>query len=151
MTVRRGSVPDVAPGAPVNTGVRLFYDGDCGLCHLAVRLAARADRSGTVRFAPLEGETSRELIPEPERARLPDSLVLREADGTLRVRSAAVVALLRHFGGPWQALAATLDLLPGALADRLYDAVARMRRRLFRRPREACPSLPPRLRARFDP
>jgi predicted DCC family thiol-disulfide oxidoreductase YuxK len=116
-----------------------------------VRVAVRADRHGRVRFAPLEGATFRELVPESERNRLPDSLVLREADGTLRVRSAAVVALLRHCGGPWRALATAADLLPGALADRLYDAVARVRRRVFRRPREACPSVPPILRARFDP
>jgi len=104
-----------------------------------------------VRFAPLEGETFRRLVPPSERTRLPDSLVLREAGGALLTRSEAVLALLRRLGRPWSWLAAGVGLLPRTLADRLYDAVARRRRRLFRRPLQACPRVSPPLRARFDP
>ena len=130
---------------------RLFYDGDCGLCHHAVRLALAADRTGAVRFAPLSGETFGALVPEADRARLPDSLVLREADGTLKVRSAALAGLLRHLGGPWPTVARAMALAPEALADRLYDGIARWRGRLFGRPQTSCPNVPPVLRTRFDP
>ena len=116
-----------------------------------MRLALHADRKGTVRFAPLEGETFRRLVSPGERSRLPDSLVLREAGGVLLTRSEAVVALLRRFGRPWSWLAAAVALLPRPLADRLYNGVARVRRRLFRRPRESCPRVSPALRGRFDP
>ena len=34
--------------------------------------------------------------------------------------------------------------------DRGYDFIARMRSRMFEKPEEACPLLPPDLRARFD-
>ena len=40
-------------------------------------------------------------------------------------------------------------LVPRALRDALYDAFARVRRRLFPRPEQACPVLPEPLRARF--
>ena len=39
--------------------------------------------------------------------------------------------------------------LPTSLLNRAYDIVAAIRHRLFRRPREACPILPPDLRDRF--
>jgi predicted DCC family thiol-disulfide oxidoreductase YuxK len=104
-----------------------------------------------LRFAPLGGETFRSLVPERERGALPDSLVLRAPDGRLQVRSRAVLGSLRLAGGPWLAVAAALGLVPRPLADRLYDGVARLRHRLFRRPADACPAVPPRLRARLLP
>jgi predicted DCC family thiol-disulfide oxidoreductase YuxK len=136
-------------GAP--TRAVLFYDGGCGLCHLSVRALLALDRRAVLHFAPLEGETFRELVPEVERAALPDSLVLRMADGRLLVRSAAVLASLRLAGGPAKWLAATARILPRPLADRLYDLVARVRRGLVRPPAGVCPVVPPVLRARFLP
>jgi predicted DCC family thiol-disulfide oxidoreductase YuxK len=129
----------------------LFFDGRCGLCHLSVRLALRADRTGAVRFAPLQGPTFRRLVPEDERDLLPDSLVLRTEDGALLTRSAALVALLRRLGSPWTGLASVVAAVPAPLADRLYDGVAGVRSRLFRRPPELCPRVPPSWRGRFDP
>ena len=104
-----------------------------------------------MRFAPLGGKTFRELVPEAERAALPDSLVLRAADGRLRVRSAAVLESLRLVGGPAKGLATIARVVPRSLADRLYDGVARVRSRLFAAPRDACPFVAPRLRERFLP
>ena len=41
----------------------IFYDGDCGLCHRAVRVVLAADPEGRAfRFAPLGGETFRALM-----------------------------------------------------------------------------------------
>jgi predicted DCC family thiol-disulfide oxidoreductase YuxK len=137
------------PGIP--TPAVLFYDGGCGLCHLSVRALLALDRRGVLCFAPLEGETFRELVPEVERGALPDSLVLRTADGHLLVRSAAVLESLRLVGGPARGLAAAARVVPRPLADRLYDLVARARRRLFRPPASACPDVPPALRGRFLP
>jgi predicted DCC family thiol-disulfide oxidoreductase YuxK len=129
----------------------LFYDGACGLCHRSVRLLLALDRAGALRFAPLGGETFRRLVAAGERGALPDSLVLRTATGTLLVRSAAVRESLRRAGGVGPALAAAAGLLPARLADRLYDRVARARRRLFRAPEAACPVVPASVRGRFLP
>ncbi len=130
----------------------LFYDGGCGLCHRAVRFLLWADREGRCfRFAPLGGRTFRVVVPEGERARLPDSLVLRTESGQLLTRSAAVLYMLECLGGAWKVLAVLGRLVPRRLADALYDFVARVRYRLFARPPEACPVVPALLRARFDP
>lgn len=130
----------------------LFYDGDCGFCHRCVRIVIALDRAGEAfRFAPIDGPTFRERVAPEVAATLPDSIVVEGADGALLVRSAAVVHVLRRIGGFWRLLAALLAALPEGLRDRLYDAVAGSRTRLFESPEAACPVLPPRLRARFDP
>ena len=129
----------------------LLYDGGCALCHRAVRLLLRLDRHGRLRFAPLGGETFLTQVPEDARAALPDSLVLVRGDGPPLVRSAAVREALRATGGVGRGLAALARLVPGPLADRAYDVVARTRRRIFAAPRESCPVPPGPLRGRFLP
>ena len=130
----------------------LFYDGGCGLCHRAVRFLLWADRDGRhFRFAPLGGRTFQSLVPEDERKRLPDSLVLRTESGELLTRSPGVLHALGRLGGPWKALAVLGRLVPRPLADAVYDFIAHVRHRLFARPPEACPLVPAHQRARFDP
>jgi predicted DCC family thiol-disulfide oxidoreductase YuxK len=136
--------------APPAARERLYYDGTCGLCHRAVRFLLAEDPSGRAfRFAPLDGDAFRAVsgqLPRP----LPDSLILETADGAFLMRSAAVLRAMARLGGLWRLLAAGGGLIPTRLRDAAYDAVARVRYRLFARPTEACPVVPPHLRARFD-
>ncbi len=131
---------------------RLFYDGHCGLCQRSVRLILAEDATGSAfRFAPLQGETLAILLSTKERETLPLSMVVRTEKGELLTRSAGVLHILRRLGGVWRLLAGVLIVLPAALRDRVYDGVARIRHRLFARPAEMCPLMPPHLRTRFDP
>jgi predicted DCC family thiol-disulfide oxidoreductase YuxK len=75
--------------------------------------------------------------------------VLVTGDGRLLTRSTAVRHLLERLGGIWRALATALTPVPPALQDAAYDGIASVRHRLFARPKDACPILPPHLRARF--
>ena len=61
----------------------------------------------------------------------PGSLVWREVDGQIRIRSGAVLAVAAALGGRYRAGAALLQLVPAPLRDALYLAVARRRRRWF--------------------
>lgn len=90
-------------------------------------------------------------MPGDVRASLPDSLVLRTADGRCLVKSAAVLAGLRLAGGAGRAVAGMLRVVPVPLADGVYDVVARVRLLLFRKPESACPVVPAGRRARFLP
>jgi len=147
LTFDPGWIRPRGSGAPA----RLFYDGSCGLCHRAVRFVLAEDRPGDAfRVAPLGGEAFAREIPAEARAGLPDSLLVVRADGVRLVRSAAVLHLADRMGGLWRAFALALRAVPAPLRDRGYDAVARVRLRLFARPIDVCPPLPPRLRARFD-
>ena len=129
----------------------VFYDGGCGLCHRAVRFAITHDADGSrFRFASLQSEGFRRRVPAAARAGLPDSIVALTPDGTLLVRSAAVIHVLERVGGGWKVSGRLLRLVPRSVRDAGYDAVARVRYLLFRRPAEACPVTPPELRARFE-
>jgi predicted DCC family thiol-disulfide oxidoreductase YuxK len=129
----------------------LFYDGHCGLCHRAVRFILAEDRTGdTFRFAPLESEAFRAAVREPDRAALPDSLLVLTTDGVLLTRSAAVLHILRRLGGVWRLLGSVISVVPTPLRDRVYDGIARIRHSLFRTPAQACPLVPADLRRRFQ-
>jgi predicted DCC family thiol-disulfide oxidoreductase YuxK len=78
-------------------------------------------------------------VGDAPRRTLPDSLVLRTADGRLLVKSAAVLESLRRARGVARGLAAIAGLVPSGLADRLYDVVARRRGRWFAEPSSTCP------------
>lgn len=132
-------------------GEEIFYDGSCALCHASVRFLLAEDQAKRLRFAPLDGETFRARVAPQRRDELPDSLVIAFDDGRLLSRSTAVLHAMRRLGGAWRVLAGGLGLLPAALRDRLYDAVAATRYRLFGRTEQACPLLPTDLGRRFDP
>lgn len=130
----------------------IFYDGTCGLCHGWVRFLLRRDRDGTrFRYAPLQGETWVARVPAERRGELPDSVVVRTAEGDLLMESRGVVHLLRRLGGGWKVVAGLLWVVPPPLRDLGYRAIAAVRYRLFRRPQELCPIVPVELRGRFLP
>jgi predicted DCC family thiol-disulfide oxidoreductase YuxK len=129
---------------------RIFYDGHCGLCHGFVRFVLARDRTGIFRFAPLDSDVFRNAVPESIRTTVPDSIVLLSCDGKLLTRSAAVIYVLTRLGGPWRLLGKLTALIPVSVRDWFYDRIARVRRRLFRRPQDSCPIVPPHLRDRFD-
>lgn len=128
----------------------LFYDGRCGLCHRAVVFTLKHDAAGRFAFAPLQGETLRRRLTAAQAAALPDSLVLL-SEGEVHVKSRAVARLLAGLGGLWPLLGRFVAAFPPATADEAYDALARVRHRLFAAPAGACPLVPPHLRGRFLP
>ena len=130
----------------------LLYDGVCGLCAASVQFILRHERTHTLHFAPLQGETAAQL-----RARHPglagvDSMVWVEGFGEtsperVDVRADAVLRAADYIGGPW-ALAAVGRVVPARLRNALYDFVARHRHSMFAAPAE-CYLPPPETRARF--
>lgn len=125
----------------------LFYDGGCGLCHGFVRWLVQRDHAAIFDFAPLQGATFQQLVPAPERAKLPDSVILRAEDGRLYLRSDAVIHALRRLGR--DRLAQALAIMPRPVRDLGYDFIARVRFAVFGRKSELCPLVPAELRSRF--
>jgi predicted DCC family thiol-disulfide oxidoreductase YuxK len=142
--------PDWIPGRTAAGEETLFYDGTCALCHRAVRFALAEDRSRGIRFAPLQGEAFKERIPDGSRLELPDSLVVLTGDGAVLSRSAAVLHLLSRMGGLWRLLAGIARVVPAPIRDVAYDALARIRYRVFGKRTDLCPIIPPGSRSRFD-
>ena len=112
----------------------LLFDGDCGLCSRIVQLVFRADRKGTLRFAPLEGEFARGVRERHPRLAGIDSIAWVDWDHAdteqVVVRSEAMLRLAGYLGGTWRLLAVG-RVVPKPLRDWLYDWVARRRRRWF--------------------
>jgi predicted DCC family thiol-disulfide oxidoreductase YuxK len=129
----------------------VFYDGGCALCHLSVRFLISEDRSGEgFRFAPLGGAKFRKMVPENARAGLPDSLVLRTADGRLLTKGDAVLEAGQRLGGYWRTLASLASFIPKGWRDAAYDAVAVRRSQLVGPPPELCPVMSEELRKRVE-
>jgi predicted DCC family thiol-disulfide oxidoreductase YuxK len=112
----------------------LLYDGTCGLCCRSVQFVLAhepAPARSALRFAALEGAYGRAL-----RARHPslagvDSVVWYEPHGeSLLLKSEAALAVARHLGGVWSALARVAAWVPRRWRDALYDVIARNRRAL---------------------
>ena len=127
----------------------IFYDGDCPMCQRSVVFLARRDQKHRFLFAPLGGETFRAMLTARERGSLPDSMVVHRADGSVLVRSTAVLYLLHRLGGTWDIVARGLMLVPSPLRDIVYRFVAWARPR--RRKGRECPLPPPAIRKRLLP
>jgi predicted DCC family thiol-disulfide oxidoreductase YuxK len=126
----------------------MYYDGACGMCHRFVRFVLAEDRAAAIAFAPLSGTTFAAL-PAERRRTMPDSIIVQTDDGRLLDRSRAIAQVLMSLGGAWRVAGSLLALAPRQMADGVYDAVAAIRRRWSTAPAQACPVVPPEVRARF--
>ncbi len=126
----------------------VFFDGVCGLCNISVDFLLARDTHQRFRFAPLQGETARQVLPSADRERL-DTLVLLTDQGTYR-RSAAVVRILWRLPGVWPILGSLLWVIPGPLRDLGYRVVSANRLMWFGK-KETCRLPTPEERERFLP
>lgn len=113
----------------------VFFDGICGFCNQSVNFLMARDTHRKLKFAPLQGETARERLPENLWQDV-NTLVFHR-DGATYVRSAAVVRILLTIGGVWSVAGMMLWLIPLPLRDLGYRVVARLRYRIFGK-RDAC-------------
>ena len=139
--------PAWVPGnAPERRDV-IFYDGECALCHGAVRFVLAEDRRGRTLFSPLQGATFKRMVRDDVRKDLPDSFVVLNDAGELLLRSSAVVHVAMRLGGWWRVLGTLLFIVPKPIRDAGYRLVGAIRQRLFARPAQHCPVVPAELRA----
>jgi predicted DCC family thiol-disulfide oxidoreductase YuxK len=142
-----------AQGSSEPRGAHLvLYDGVCGLCSRLVQFLLAHDRRRVFDFASLQSRTGRRTVQRSGGD--PDQLTsfyvvanYRTADARVIDRGRAAVFVAAELGWPWR-LATAIGVLPTALLDRGYDAVARNRYRLFGR-RDQCLVPSPAFRTRF--
>jgi len=108
----------------------VVYDGDCGLCARSVQFILKHDRAGRYRFSPHSSPLGKALCAEAGLDAMQPSSLIAIVDRTLHTKSRAVLAVASSFGGPWT-LVGCFRLVPRAVADRLYDWVARRRKSFF--------------------
>jgi predicted DCC family thiol-disulfide oxidoreductase YuxK len=133
----------------------VFFDGVCGLCHRFVDFVLSRDHRGSIRFAPLQGETANRVVSDEWRVASDGTSTVKtvvwlDAGGREFVRSAAVVRVLWLLGGLWWWIGWLLWLIPLPLRDLGYRIVAASRYRLFGKT-ESCRLPTPAERMRFLP
>ena len=141
--------PAWVKGAAARAPETIYYDGRCGFCHWVVRFVLSEDQTAHFRFAPLQGSSFERAVPPEIRQTLPDSFVVFDNRGTLKLKTDAVIHILHRIGGLWRVLGTVFWILPKPIRDLGYTAIGRIRHRLFSRPDGLCPLVPVALQPRF--
>ncbi|HEV2678792.1 MAG TPA: thiol-disulfide oxidoreductase DCC family protein [Aliidongia sp.] len=119
------------------TGPLILFDGVCNLCNGSVRFLLPRDRTGRLRFAPIQSEAGQSVL---RRHGLPledwNSFVLLD-DGRIYLKAEALCRITRFMRRPWRLAGTVLKSLPKSAADRIYDLIATNRYALFGR-RDQC-------------
>ena len=102
----------------------VFFDGVCHLCNGFVDAIISRDKEHILAFAPLQGSTAKELLPEAHRLKL-DTVIFYES-GKIHHRSHAILKILTKLGGPYKIFGLGW-IIPGFLRDILYNFIAKNR------------------------
>jgi len=122
----------------------VFFDGVCSLCNGFIDFLIKVDENNTLRFAPLQGRTARDILGK-ERVGTLDSIVM--VDSGVFERSDAVLRIFQRLGGPYRLLT-VFRLVPRPLRNWAYDHIANNRYRLFGK-KDTCRVPTPEERALF--
>lgn len=132
------------------SGKIAFYDGQCGLCHLAVVFLLKRDRSQSLFFAPIQSQAYRKFAQEHQITLTPRSIIVHDPiRNKLLTESDAVLHLLAGCGPGWWRTATFVSFLPKSFRNTVYRLVARFRHSFFRRPENLVPRLPAQLTSRI--
>ncbi len=110
----------------------IVFDGVCVLCSGFARFVARHDRDRHFRFTAAQSELGQALYRHYDLDPVNYETNLLIADGRASGKMEAFAGIMERLGGVWR-LARAVLCVPAPLRDRLYDAIARNRYRLFGR------------------
>ncbi|WP_459554651.1 thiol-disulfide oxidoreductase DCC family protein [Lacunimicrobium album] len=125
----------------------VFYDGVCGLCNRFVDWCLSQDKAHTIKFAPLQGETAKALLPDNLTSSL--KTVVFFDQGQILTHSSAVIRIAQALGYS-PLLTVPMRLIPRPLRDVGYNSVSALRYFLFGK-KETCRMPKPQERALFLP
>ena len=118
----------------------IYYDGKCGLCHLAVRFILRVDSKSNFYFSPLSNlDINLKNI---------DSIILKK-DNKVFYEGMAIIMIFQNIDNNWNYLAKVLKLIPVNVLDRAYRWVSRNRAKISVKKVSSCPMVPSYYQKRF--
>ncbi|MEM0941333.1 MAG: DCC1-like thiol-disulfide oxidoreductase family protein [Bacteroidota bacterium] len=125
----------------------LFFDGVCNLCNDSVKFVIRHDKNDFFRFASLQSNIVKELLPEHlTKENDLQSIVLLE-NGEIYEKSTAALLVAKKLSGLWPILYVFI-IIPKVVRDVIYDFIARNRYRWFGR-KDQCMIPSPEMKLRF--
>ena len=118
----------------------IYYDGECGLCHLAVRFILRVDSKSKFYFSPLSNlDNNFKYI---------DSIILKRGDKVF-YEGYAIIMIFENIENNWNYLGKVLKLIPINVLDTAYRWVSRNRAKISVKKVSSCPMVPSYYRKRF--
>ena len=118
----------------------IYYDGECGLCHLAVRFILRVDSKGKFYFSPLSKlDNNLKSI---------DSIILKKGNKVF-YEGQAIIMIFENIDNNWNYLAKVLKLFPVKVLDTAYRWVSRNRAKVSVKKVSSCPIVPNSYQKRF--
>ena len=123
----------------------IFFDGLCPFCHFWVQFLLKRDHNKEFLFAPLQGETARELLSSELMS--VNTIVLLEDRKKFYTKSNAILRIIKILGG-FRKILFIFKLLPISIRNFFYDIMAR-NRFVLRKPLENCPVPKPDVASRF--
>ena len=118
----------------------IYYDGECGLCHLAVRFILRVDSKGKFYFSPLYNfDNNLKNI---------DSIILKRGNRVF-YEGQAIIMIFENIENNWNYLAKVLKLIPINVLDTAYRWVSRNRAKISVKKVSSCPMVPSYYQKRF--
>ncbi len=130
------------PAGPV-----VLFDGVCNFCNYWVNFAIRHDPKSVLKFAPLQGETARQLAARHTIDATAITSVILLDNGKVYTQSSASLRICKYLAGGWK-LFYGLMIIPKFIRDALYNFVARNRYKWFGK-KEQCMVPTPAVRERF--
>ena len=118
----------------------IYYDGECGLCHLAVRFILRVDSKSKFYFSPLSNlDNNLKSI---------DSIILKKGNKVF-YEGQAIIMIFEDIDNNWNYLANVLKLIPINVLDTAYRWVSRNRAKVSVKKVSSCPIVPSSYQKRF--
>ena len=118
----------------------IYYDGECGLCHLAVRFILRVDSKSKFYFSPLSNlDYNLKNI---------DSIVFKKG-GKVFYEGQAIIMIFENLDNNWNYLAKVLKLIPINFLNTAYRWVSRNRAKISVKKVSSCPMVPSYYQKRF--
>ena len=118
----------------------IYYDGECGLCHLAVRFILRVDSKNNFYFSPLSNlDINLKNI---------DSIILKRGDKVF-YEGMAIIMIFENIDNNWNYLAKVLKIIPINVLDTAYRWVSRNRAKVSVKEVSSCPIIPSYYKKRF--
>jgi predicted DCC family thiol-disulfide oxidoreductase YuxK len=109
----------------------LFYDGDCPLCNRVVTFILTHEKDSKILFSALDTATANEFLGKHPLYKREEDTVYFFDGNQLYSKSTAVLKLLPFLKGYLFVLRLGW-LFPKGFRDKMYDFVARRRKRIFK-------------------
>ena len=118
----------------------IYYDGECGLCHLAVKFILIVDSKSQFYFSPLSNlDNNLKNI---------DSIILKKGNKVF-YEGQAIILIFENIDNNWNYLAKVLKLIPVNVLDTAYRWVSRNRAKVSVKKVSSCPIIPSCYKKRF--